>query len=510
MGTIDVSPTILNDDSGAPKLLPSPFQSFDVLQNSISKTTTHSNTENHLCGYRSTFNINQQKQSYQQYKQEQYEQRLNFQHDAQEPHSSKFDSHNVDNNHNQNFRKNNQYHGTKPMGGYCKLCDRSFKTEQQLQKHIREHEKCCYDGCNFEGHMTLLKKHIEMQHNSELFQRMTNVETDEDIEKWREERRKRYPTKANIETRQLAQEERFKRGERLSEPKNRFGKINNERNDRKNIGYQKHDGNRPTNNRNAAQKKKRNKKQRNNRNNNKNDKSDEAQTNIDVETAINNEKVIRFTGISQLDDRQEVKAQPEVQTNALTALFGQYGSDSDDENDANVDEVTIDTHLNETEILNEEPVKELEQSNAVVPVATEIKEFKESDLKEIQDENIKTDVQVTVNASQLECNSDDEPPEEQLITHVNTEADAEYSKSMNQERNRKRIAETKSDAVPVKKIFKKTTIFDMTKKIRSQNSLLEKLLQKDIRHERNVLLQCVRYVVEQNFFGIGQSEPAKP
>lgn len=31
-------------------------------------------------------------------------------------------------------------------------------------------------------------------------------------------------------------------------------------------------------------------------------------------------------------------------------------------------------------------------------------------------------------------------------------------------------------------------------------TLLEKLLHKEIRHERNVILQCVRYVVQNNFF----------
>lgn len=34
----------------------------------------------------------------------------------------------------------------------------------------------------------------------------------------------------------------------------------------------------------------------------------------------------------------------------------------------------------------------------------------------------------------------------------------------------------------------------------SVNPFLEKLLQEDIRHERNVLLQCVNYVVRNNFF----------
>ncbi|KAL1397336.1 hypothetical protein pipiens_020149, partial [Culex pipiens pipiens] len=40
--------------------------------------------------------------------------------------------------------------------------------------------------------------------------------------------------------------------------------------------------------------------------------------------------------------------------------------------------------------------------------------------------------------------------------------------------------------------------------------MLEKLLDKDIRHERNVLLQCVRFVVDNKFFGIGQPKEEQP
>ena len=32
------------------------------------------------------------------------------------------------------------------------------------------------------------------------------------------------------------------------------------------------------------------------------------------------------------------------------------------------------------------------------------------------------------------------------------------------------------------------------------------LLAGEIRHERNVLLQCIRHVVNQNFFGIGSKK----
>ena len=36
----------------------------------------------------------------------------------------------------------------------------------------------------------------------------------------------------------------------------------------------------------------------------------------------------------------------------------------------------------------------------------------------------------------------------------------------------------------------------------------EQLLEGEILHERNVILQCVYYIVQQNFFGIGQPAAA--
>lgn len=40
------------------------------------------------------------------------------------------------------------------------------------------------------------------------------------------------------------------------------------------------------------------------------------------------------------------------------------------------------------------------------------------------------------------------------------------------------------------------------RQLNNQNTMLSKLLEREIRHERNVLLQCVRYVCEKNFFDL--------
>ena len=41
-----------------------------------------------------------------------------------------------------------------------------------------------------------------------------------------------------------------------------------------------------------------------------------------------------------------------------------------------------------------------------------------------------------------------------------------------------------------------------------KSTLLEKLLAPEIRHERNVILQCLRYIVKKNFFGVEHTDPS--
>jgi len=39
-----------------------------------------------------------------------------------------------------------------------------------------------------------------------------------------------------------------------------------------------------------------------------------------------------------------------------------------------------------------------------------------------------------------------------------------------------------------------------------KSTLLEKLLAPEIRHERNVILQCLRHIVKRNFFDVGHTK----
>lgn len=498
------------DEENAGVKLPSAFQSLSApTSNTISKTVeTNPNIANHLYGYRSNFNVNEEKAKYQQQKQQESSSSIlqspsiHQQNHRQPYHQS---LHNKPRN-NERFTENNNHKynfRADSSGGWCEICDRSFKTQQQLDRHLSEHEKCCFDGCQYEAHSTLLKKHIEAQHNSGLFQRMGAIETEEDIEKWREERRKRYPTRANIETRQLAQEQRSKRGERIVEPNNRFGKNRDRRSANEGNFNNKKEQNKSF----AKDKKKRPRKRRNNKT--KNIAASQVRENKDGSATENNTEnvnteIVRFAGISHMAPSTESisNVEPEKKSNSLTALVGLYGDNtSDDDSDGGPEEVAV-TKSDDTPLASQLQVKNMnteEQTNPPVEETCAENEIHELDLTEIN--------ATTSSSMKIDCNSDDdEPPEVQSISHEPFEENGMIeNKAIDTEADCKRRNDQQSrQHEPKPKIPKKQSVFDMTKKIRHQNSLLEKLLQKDIRHERNVLLQCVRYVVENDFFGVGQ------
>lgn len=97
-------------------------------------------------------------------------------------------------------------------------------TVAQYQKHLMEHRTCGIDGCTFTAHGNIVEKHIEMQHRTGLYDKIRNVSTPEDIARWIEERKRKYPSKENVAKRMQQQEEMLKRGERLQKNNKRFSK----------------------------------------------------------------------------------------------------------------------------------------------------------------------------------------------------------------------------------------------------------------------------------------------
>ena len=79
---------------------------------------------------------------------------------------------------------------------FCETCDKDLKTEEQLKQHFSEHIPCAYPGCKFNAHFLVIEKHIRMAHANGIG--AISLETEEEIRKWREERKKNYPTKQKI------------------------------------------------------------------------------------------------------------------------------------------------------------------------------------------------------------------------------------------------------------------------------------------------------------------------
>ena len=72
----------------------------------------------------------------------------------------------------------------------CDRCDRSFKSKEILDAHVAEHVPCGIDGCVFVAHPKIVAKHVEMQHRTGLASKIMRLTTPQEIEKWKEERRR--------------------------------------------------------------------------------------------------------------------------------------------------------------------------------------------------------------------------------------------------------------------------------------------------------------------------------
>lgn len=299
---------------------------------------------------------------------------------------------------------------------WCETCDRDFPCKAQMESHQGEHKTCGIAGCKFTGHPSIMERHVKQQHESGLFEKLKNVDSPEDIAKWRADRRKNYPTRENIDLKQMAREARKERGEKLDDTNKKF-----DRNQKQN----------------PSKKNRRNKQKKPRGDKNKTKTSTEELQTHPEDTTTTNQGVPMFRGTAGMwDDEGEEKV--EMNSNPLLKLIGMYG----DSDESEAEEEIASPSNDQTTTLNGDYLKNQ-------PVAKN----------------------VTEEGSRVETS-----------------------------RKRKLVHQEKEHVPQLapKKVAKSGLNYGSLRKAKP-NTLLFKLLQGEIRHERNVLLQAVRFVVENNF-----------
>ncbi|XP_013115269.2 FMR1-interacting protein NUFIP1 [Stomoxys calcitrans] len=443
---------------------------------------------------------------------------------------------------------------TQPLKQYCEPCEMELGSLEDFKQHRAQHEKCPVDGCQYRGHPTVMDKHVSALHASGLFDKFKKLSTPEEIAAWREERRKKYPTVANVLLKQKAQEQRQKRGERLEANKSRFGKQD----DRKRAlpNKESKDGSETTHDRSQPKNKNKNKKKRKNNREKNHEKQKPVGPDEKEQKSCGEEEEIRgpmFPGTLGMEGYEHFhKSPPNIPGNALLGLIGAYGSDdntdTEDEGSHNIAEKSIlekDVNLKSTTIIDssnaemenskikegsldcletkiEDKLREKSPHEAGPDERTHTQEHSE---QPIVAEAIKQTLGEDTNLHQLlltesskpnKENSSDEGPEETAIMRTMPEYKTEKQNSTpptpSPAKPKDATTEKNETNKKAKQAVKRKFGLDYRKaKVRKQNTMLEKLLETDIRHERNVLLQCVRYVCENNFFGVSQTQtPPNP
>ncbi|XP_067007836.2 FMR1-interacting protein NUFIP1 isoform X2 [Anabrus simplex] len=402
---------------------------------------------------------------------------------------------------------------------YCVTCDRQFKSAELLTIHEAEHETCGRDGCTFTAHPKVVAKHIEVQHNTGLYKKIGNLDTPEAIAQWIADRKKNFPTRENIERKKLEKEEKFKRGERLADNEKRFNRDA------------------PSYPQKGSNHGKRRRSKRNHTSDSSVGHHQKKGTNFKIEEVEEDEdmncrgNLRAFPGTAAFleeepqeeDEKPSVISQddfsdgewdtpsvpvtnyvvPTTFSSVLNSLMAQYGSDLSASEDESAS----------TAFPKQPPPSKVKESVSVV------------DVKEPTENKLHSEEQA-LNHQQLlnptEPQSDDEAPEEAPIVHKDKGEDDQLVHpdqqdqpqvnhiDQNGSRKRKRHHRNKLSAQPENNAISKTKNVAMKKPTvqyplrKRKRTLLEKLLNKEIQHERNVILQCVRFVVQKNFFGIGQ------
>ncbi|XP_001353490.1 nuclear fragile X mental retardation-interacting protein 1 [Drosophila pseudoobscura] len=383
-----------------------------------------------------------------------------------------------------------------PRPEHCHNCGMELANAQDMRRHLEQHETCPAEDCDFAALHNIVERHIEANHITGLYTKVKRVWTAEDTAAWRAERRKKFPTAANVELAKRAKEQRLKRGERLEASKSRFGRREDRARTRPNSYQEK----RPKSNKKGKGKSQHVDKKKADENIRKETDALQEET-----SHVSGTGVPMFRGTGQMLDYEHFKDNVQDKENVLCGLLGMYGSDSEDSEieaeEGNRSQGQKSPQLETVRRLDSPECSTLEnESSRADPIAPNTA---------VQKNTPETSEEPTISSEDLDllkennCSSD-EAPDEAPIQRV-TESISEPAITKPQFVEPKPGPSRKPAAPRAQKRISGLN-YNRARKTTKQNTMLSKLLAVDIRHERNVLLQCVRYVCENNFFGIGASE----
>jgi hypothetical protein len=99
-----------------------------------------------------------------------------------------------------------------PPAFFCAPCSKGFKTQAMFDMHVEDHEECSHPGCKFSACSGVMKEH-RLIHTPRV-QKWMNM-TPEEIQQWREERRRNFPTEENVKRKKEEAERRKAEEEQL-------------------------------------------------------------------------------------------------------------------------------------------------------------------------------------------------------------------------------------------------------------------------------------------------------